>query len=287
MGSDDRRNDGQNNGWNEAAPQGSRPGDGKLVRAAKLPADCLVGSADERTATELMNELQASGGTNNKVLSELQCRLGGLVMNELWRAGLRREAVNEAFADVWKRVWEISQKPAGLEGAWNPGNARHTSDPFVPWLKRVAYSAAMNVHRTTGRQRKRQAKLKEFVEQHGEAWVEQRGDWKDDEQPGMSQQRQAKRATSAGATEERRSKDLPTVTRREAARAQEKVLETVAELDERQRVVLELNADGRKNVEIGAIVGCSKGEASRRLTAARKTAIERLTGHGEATVCQK
>ena len=81
MGSDDRRNDGQNDGWNEAAPQGSRPGSGKLVRAAKLPADCLVGSADERTATELMNELQASGGTNNKVLSELQCRLGGLVMN--------------------------------------------------------------------------------------------------------------------------------------------------------------------------------------------------------------
>ena len=171
MGSDDRRNDGQNDGWNEAAPQGSRPGSGKLVRAAKLPADCLVGSADERTATELMNELQASGGTNNKVLSELQCRLGGLVMNELRRAGLRREAVNEAFADVWKRVWEISQKSGGVEGAWNPGNARHTSDPFVPWLKRVAYSAAMNVHRTTGRQRKRQAKLKEFVEQHGEAWV--------------------------------------------------------------------------------------------------------------------
>ena len=61
----------------------------------------------------------------------------------------------------------------------------------------------------------------------------------------------------------------------------------MADLDERQRVVLELNADGRKNVEIGAIVGCSKGEASRRLTAARKTAIERLTGHCEATVCQK
>ena len=278
MGSDDR--------WNEAAPQGSRPGDGKLVRAAKLPADCLVGSADERTATELMNELQASGGTNNKVLSELQCRLGGLVMNELRRAGLRREAVNEAFADVWKRVWEISQKSGGLEGAWNPGNARHTSDPFVPWLKRVAYSAAMNVHRTTGRQRKRRAKLKEFVEQHGEAWVGQRGHWHD-EQPGMPQQRKAKRAMPAGATEERRSKGLPTVTRREAARAREQVLEAVADLDDRQRVVLELNAEGRKNVEIGVIVGCSKGEASRRLTAARKTAIERLTGHGEATVCQK
>ena len=286
MGSDDRRNDGQNDGWNEVAPQGSRPGSGKLVRAAKLPADCLVGSADERTATELMNELQASGGTNNKVLSELQCRLGGLVMNELRRAGLRREAVNEAFADVWKRVWEISQKSGGVEGAWNPGNARHTSDPFVPWLKRVAYSAAMNVHRNTGRQRKRRAKLKEFVEQHGEAWVEQRGDWHD-EQPGTGQQRKAKRATPAGATEERRSKDLPTVTRREAARAREKVLEAVAALDDRQRVVLELNAEGRKNVEIGAIVGCSKGEASRRLTAARKTAIERLTGHGEATACQK
>lgn len=279
MGSDDR--------WNEAAPQGSRPGDGKLVRAAKLPADCLVGSADERTATELMNELQASGGTNNKVLSELQCRLGGLVMNELRRAGLRREAVNEAFADVWKRVWEISQKSGGVEGAWNPGNARHTSDPFVPWLKRVAYSAAMNVHRTTGRQRKRRAKLKEFVEQHGEAWVEQRGDWKDEEQPARPQQRKAKRAMPAGATEERRSKGLPTVTRREAARAREQVLEAVADLDDRQRVVLELNAEGRKNVEIGVIVGCSKGEASRRLTAARKTAIEWLIGHGETTVCQK
>lgn len=279
MGSDDR--------WNEAAPQGSRPVDGKLVRAAKVPADCLVGSADERTATELMNELQASGGTNNKVLSELQYRLGGLVMNELRRAGLRREAVNEAFADVWKRVWEISQKSGGLEGAWNPGNARHTSDPFVPWLKRVAYSAAMNVHRTTGRQRKRRAKLKEFVEQHGEAWVEQRGDWKDDEQTGMPQQRRAKRATSAGATEERRSKDLPTVSRRQAAGAREKVLEAVASLDERQRAVLKLNAEGLKNVEIGAIVGCSKGEASRRLTAARKTAIERLAAHGEATACQK
>lgn len=92
MGNDDRRND----SWKDVAPQGDR----KLVRGAKLPADRLVGTAAERTATELMNELQVSVGTNDKVLSDLQVRLGGAVMNQLRLVGVRGDAIEEVFADV-------------------------------------------------------------------------------------------------------------------------------------------------------------------------------------------
>lgn len=81
MGNDDCRND----GWRDVAPQGDR----KLARGAKLPADQLVGTAAERTATELMNELQVSVGTNDKVLSDLQVRLGGAVMNQLRLVGVQ------------------------------------------------------------------------------------------------------------------------------------------------------------------------------------------------------
>lgn len=271
MGNDDRRND----GWNDVAPQGDR----KLVREPKVSADRLVGTGGERTATELMNELQASGGTNDKVLSDLQVRLGGIVMNQLRRAGVRHDAIEEVFAGVWRRVWKTSCKPAGTKGAWNPNRARHTSDPFVPWLKRVATNSGRDWHRKNSRQRKRQAKFQSFVERHGDGWLEERGDREVESQPGdVSPRRRKKRSRKAEPVVEKRAKGVPVVGRRQAVAGRNRVVETVAALDERQRRVLELRAEGRTNVEIAVIVGCCKGEVSRRLTAARKIAIERLTG---------
>lgn len=270
MESDDCRNE----GWNDVAPVGDR----KLLREPKVPTDRLVGTAGERTATELMNDLQASGGTNDKVLSDLQVRLGGVVMNQLRRAGVRQDAIEEVFAGVWRRVWKTSQKPAGTKGAWNPSRARHTSDPFVPWLKQVAANSGRDWHRKNGRQRKRHAEFKSFVERHGDAWLEERGDWQAEGQPGEASPKRRKKSRKVEARVEKRAKDVPAVSRRQAAAGRKRVAETVAVLDERQRRVLELCAEGLTNVEIAVIVGCSKGEVSRRLTAARKASIEQLTG---------
>lgn len=268
MGNDDRRND----GWNDVTPTGDR----KLVREPKVSADRLVGGAGDRTATELMNDLQASGGTNDKVLSDLQVRFGGIVMNQLRLAGVRRDAIEEVFAGVWQRVWKTSCKPAGTKGAWNPLRARHTTDPFVPWLKQVASNKGRDWHRRNRSQRKRQAEFKALVERHGAAWVDQRGDWQDDAPTGHRKRR--KKSSTAAVPTGKRAKGVPVATRRQAMAGRDRVAETVAALDGRQRRVLELCAQGLTNVEIAAAVGCSKGEVSRRLTAARKVAIERLIG---------
>jgi RNA polymerase sigma factor (sigma-70 family) len=269
MTNDDRRN----GGWNDVAPTGDR----KLLREPKVSAHRLVGTSGELTATELMNELQASGGTNDKVLSDLQVRLGGVVMNQLRRAGVRHDVIEEVCAGVWRRVWKTSCKPAGTKGAWNPARARHTTDPFIPWLKRVARSRGIDWHRHNGRLRKQRQKLKDFIEHHGAAWLDERGDWEDEKQPGRGPKRRKKPSTAEPAVE-KRAKGVPVATRRQAAAGLDRVATTVAALDERQRRVLELCAEGLTNVQIAAAVGCSKGEVSRRLTAARKAAIEKLVG---------
>jgi RNA polymerase sigma factor (sigma-70 family) len=288
MRSDDRGGEARNDGWNEPAPQAGQAAGRRCGREAKVPADQLVGGVGEPTATELMNELQASGGTNNKVLSDLQVRFTGLVMNELRQAGIRWDVADDLFCTVWDRVWMTSRRPIGTKGAWNTGNARHTSDPFVPWLKRVAHNTAIDWHRRRRSDRRKQNEFHDFVKRSGAGWLDERGEWHDESQPEASSSRQRAKKTGDGTPPaEKRSKDLPTVTRREAAACREQVAKVVAALDERQRAVLELNAEGIKNVEIGTLVGCSKGEASRRLTAARKTAIERLTGRGEATASKK
>jgi hypothetical protein len=91
----------------------------KLRRDGKLAAERLVGGTDQLTASELMNELQASGGTNSKVLSELIGRHGHIVVNELYRAHVQRHDVDIIANLVWDRVWAISMKPLSEKGAWD------------------------------------------------------------------------------------------------------------------------------------------------------------------------
>jgi RNA polymerase sigma factor (sigma-70 family) len=249
----------------------------KHVREAKVPAERLVGKRSEATATELMNELQASDGTNSQVLFDLQVRFTGLVMNGLRKAGVRSDAIEDVFADVWDCVWETSTKPVGAKGAWNPGKARYTSDPFVPWLKRVVSSRAIDWHRRKHKQRKRQKKLQEFVERHGESWIVERGDWEDDSDSSHCPLKRRKPHSSGkNAISERRSKQLPTFTRRQVAAFRSEIADVVAKLATRLQAVLVLKAEELSNVSISEHVGCSSGEVSRRLTAARNAVMREL-----------
>jgi RNA polymerase sigma factor (sigma-70 family) len=60
-----------------------------------------------------------------------------------------------------------------------------------------------------------------------------------------------------------------------AAAARESLPEFIAGLPEQERVVLQQHAQGLKNCEIAPVVGCSKGEVSRRLKKARGKVVAR------------
>jgi len=238
----------------------------KLHRDGKLAAERLVGGTDQLTASELMNELQASGGTNSKVLSELIGRHGYIVLNELHRANVRRDDVDGIANLVWGKVWSISIKPLGAKGAWNPDRARHTNDAFFPLIKQIATSQAIDYHRRCKVERKRRSVIEDAVNVPGAGWREQLGN---------------RRGASCGQSGRRRQAEsteqqpVPGMSRRMAAAARESLPEFIAGLPEQERVVLQQHAQGLKNCEIAPVVGCSKGEVSRRLKKARGKVVAR------------
>jgi len=230
----------------------------KLHRDGKVAVERLVGGTDQLTASELMNELQASGGTNSKVLSELIVRHGHIVVNALHRARVLRHDIDIIAKRVWDKVWDISKKAPTEEGAWNAGRSRLTNDPFIPLIKTIANSQAIDYHRRCKVERKRRTRLEETVRVHGGGWREQL-------------ESQGRRGDSPAGRRKQpaNSKQDSGMTRRSAAAARDSLPEIVAGLPEKERKVLELHAQGLKNSEIAPIVGCSKGEVSRRLKRAR------------------
>jgi DNA-directed RNA polymerase specialized sigma24 family protein len=228
----------------------------KLHRDGKLAAERLVGGTDQLTASELMNELQASGGTNSKVLSELMVRHEQIVFNTIHRANVRLHDIDKVASRVWRTVWRISMKPRDQKGAWDPTRARHTKDPFVPLVKRIANSKAMDYHRKRKSQRKRWDAFEQSVRLYGAAWREQA---------------ECRQSGSRGAAAEKA--EVAGLTRRAVAAARGSLGEIIGSLPEKERVVLELHGQGLKNCEIAPIVGCGNAEVSRRLKRARQGVI--------------
>lgn len=249
---------------NDDRPKAAAPiASEKLRRDGKLAAERLVGGTDQLTASELMNELQASGGTNSKVLSELIGRHGHIVVNELYRAHVQRHDVDILANLVWNRVWAISMKPLSEKGAWDPDRSRYTNDPFIPLIRQIANSQAIDYHRHRTVERNRRSAFEETVRVHGAEWRDQHDS----------------RSQRADKTTRRRKQvqndAVPGMSRRMAAAARKSLPEFIAGLPEQERVVLEQHAQGLKNCEIAPVVGCSKGEVSRRLTKARGKVVAR------------
>lgn len=241
----------------------------KLHRDGKVAADRLVGGTDQLTASELMNELQASGGTNSKVLSELIGRHGHIVVGELHRARVQRHDIDILANRVWNKVWAISRKPLHEKGAWDFDRSRHTADPFIPLIKRIANSLAIDYHRHRTVERKRRSAFEETVRLHGAGWRDE------PEGRGRRGGRWTENRRPAGKKEQ-----VPGVTRRIAAAARGSLPEILARMPEQERAVLERHAQGLKNCEIAPLVGCSNGEVSRRLKKARARVLAQAMGAG-------
>lgn len=188
---------------------------------------------------ELMNELTASKGADNGCLDELMIRHRGLVFNELRRRNIRPCDIDDVANRVWHKVWRI-----GCDGTWDAGRARHCDDPFVPLLKAVANTQALDFHKRAAGEQKRRDVIRTAFEAHGDGWRENLA--------GRPRNRQA-------------AKERP-----QPSGVPEQLAAAVATLPERLRKPYELHAGGMTNRKIADEVGCSWGEVSRRLKAARQ-----------------
>ncbi|MBM4010075.1 MAG: sigma-70 family RNA polymerase sigma factor [Planctomycetes bacterium] len=187
---------------------------------------------------ELMNELTASKGADSDSLGELMIRHRGLVLNELRRRNIRQCDIDDVANRVWDKVWRI-----GRDGTWDAGRARHCHDPFVPLLKTVANTQALDYHQRAAAERRRRDVVVSAFEAHGDDW----------------------RAILAGPSAKRSAKHRP-----QPSGVPEELAAAVATLPERLRKPYELHAGGMTNRKIADEVGCSWGEVSRRLKAARQ-----------------
>jgi len=195
--------------------------------------------ASVRLDMELMNEVSASKGADNDSLGELMIRHRGLVLNELRRRNIRPCDIDDVANLVWGKVLRI-----GRNGTWDPGRARHCHDPFVPLLKDIVNTQALDFHKRAATERKRRELVVSAFEAHGDDW----------------------RENLAGRPRRRRSwKERP-----QPCGVPEQLAAAVATLPERLRKPYELHANGLTNRKIADEVGCSWGEVSRRLKAARE-----------------
>jgi len=210
---------------NDERTVGGQAGAGKPLATVKLDM-------------ELMNEVTASKGTDNDSLGQLMIRHRGLVFNELRRRSIRPCDLEDVANLVWDKVWRM-----GRDGTWNAGRARHCHDPFVPLLKAVANSQALDYHKRAATERKHRDLVVSAFEAHGDDW----------------------RTTLAGPRSRRSAKD-----RQQPSGVPEQLAAAVATLPERLRKPYELHATGMTNRKIADAVGCSWGEVSRRLKAARE-----------------
>ena len=204
------------------------------------PADSTASKslADVRLDAELMNELSASAGKDDRHLTELIARHERLVFNEIRARNIRRCDIDEVAAGVWVKVWKICR-----DHKWDAGRARHCQDPFVPLLKTIATSQAIDFHRRASVRRKKAGRILEAYK----AWRE---DWKDN-------------LVGSGGRKAKPVEPSP-------SGVPDRLKAVVGGLPERLRSAYELHAQGLTNRKIAEQVGCSWGEVSRRLKAARE-----------------
>lgn len=195
--------------------------------------------ADVRLDAELMNQLSAAEPRNDRPLEELMARHEGLVFNELARRNIRPCDVEDVANLVWMKMWKI-----GRDGKWNADRAVYSQDPFLPLLHRVVNSEAMDFHRKAARERKKTARIVEACEAWGDEW----------------------RDRLAGAGRRAKKPEQPL-----SGGVPDSLRPVVETLPDRLRIPYELHANGLTNREIAVKIGCSWGEVSRRLKAARRS----------------
>ena len=196
--------------------------------------------AGVRPDAELMNVLSSSRGCDERSLEELVNRHQVLVSTELKIRNIRSADLNEIQSKVWQKVWEL-----GRDQKWNPHRGRGGADPFVPLLKRICFTSAMDFYRQRKQDRKKLQKIADAVELYG------KGDrWR--EELAFRSGRKRKNAVSVPS-------GVP-----------DYLTDAVKKLDDKFRRVYELHARGMKNCDISKVVGCSNGETSRRLKGARE-----------------
>jgi RNA polymerase sigma factor (sigma-70 family) len=240
-------------------------------RPAKATSATLLEIDGGLSDTDLMNRLQQSAGTNNRLLAELQSRHMDFVRRVAQQANVRPDLIDDVAVDVWNRVWRNSTKPAGSKGAWNPLNSR-SQQPFRSWLRTIAENTSRDFHRRLGSERRRRLRLQEFVGSHGENWQAARPDWPDS-------CREAARGRPP-ASEPRAIRKL-VVDRRTAAACRGLVLAAINELPERQRIALQRRAEGDGNGDIAVTLGCGKAQACKIIIKTRVAIINRLVSASE------
>jgi RNA polymerase sigma factor (sigma-70 family) len=202
--------------------------------AVTHPAKATLEAA---TDAELMNQITAAGGRNDRSFEKLSARYEYLILNRLRRLNVRPCDRDELLNSVLIVIWRISR-----DGKWQAGRSRHGSDPFLPLLGQIIRSTAFDFHRNTRRQKKRTKQVVDAMQTFGMQWQAHLA-------TASSQQARGAAAVPAGVPQ-----------------GLEEVLVT---LPEKFRRVFILHAEGKSNRAIATVVGCSPGEVSKRLAKAK------------------
>lgn len=188
--------------------------------------------ASETTDSELMNELNASRCQDDRPLRVLMVRHERLVLNVLRGRGVRGADTEDVAAAVWFRVARLAQ-----QGRWDPLRAVHTTDPFVPLVKKIAVNLARDFHRRAKSRKKQLKKLEQAARLFGNDW--RRG------AVSKTRQRQARQSVAPGVPQS--------------------LVSVMPALPEDLRRAYELHAAGVGCREIGKQLGCSAATAHRRV----------------------
>jgi RNA polymerase sigma factor (sigma-70 family) len=223
-------------------------------------------SAGQPADGELMNELVAATGRNDKVMADrllfdLKARHEPLVMNVLKAENVPAHDRDAVSGRVWETIDRVARKPSGSKGFWDPGRGFGGGCPFVPFLKDVCSSRARDYHDTMKTARRRRRRVEEAASTFGDEWHIHGGS-------AVKAAFPKKRGGNLKHTE-------PPAAWNVVAAGRTMLATAMTDLSERNRRALELHAEGMSNEEIAAVMGMSAATVSRDLTAARKS-IRRL-----------
>ena len=215
---------------------------------------------------DLINNLQASSGSDTKPLLDLQDCYQGLVNETLRRSNVKDwNDRQELLQSVWLKFWQMVRLPRGKKGAWNATRSRFSSDPVATMLAKIAWSRAIDFHRAGVRSRRKQAAYIEDRICFGTAVAEYA--------VGAAGRR---RKTFLACTNPSEPHKPETTLRRYVTDVAERVPAAVAQLPSRTQMILALRTEGQSVRQIGQALGVSAGEASRRLTDARNQARNQI-----------
>jgi len=202
--------------------------------AVTHPAKATLEAA---TDAELMNQITAAGGRNDRSFEKLSARYEHLILNRLRRLNVRPCDRDELLNSVLIVIWKIAR-----DRKWQADRSRHGSDPFLPLLGQIIRSTAFDFHRNARRQKQRTKLVVDAIETFGLRWQALLA-------TASSQQARGAAAVPAGVPQGLKA--------------------VLATLPEKFQRVFSLHAEGNSNRAIATVVGCSPGEVSKRLAKAK------------------